>query len=102
MIVLDSDITTILEDDPVRAPILEARIVTFDPDARIAVTTIEERYKGRIAACSKARTAAQYEKAARLLHRTHSLLKEYPVLFFDAAAGRHFDVLRQLKLHIGT
>lgn len=102
MLILDSDITTILEGDPVQSQVIEKKILNFDPVVRIAITTIEERYRGRLAACARARTSADYRLSSAKLLLTHLALSRYVPVPFDDIAQAHFEHMRRLKLRLGT
>jgi tRNA(fMet)-specific endonuclease VapC len=102
MILIDTDVLSRLEDEPIQSPTLSAIILARDPDARITTTTAEERLKGRLADCAAARTTDDYIKACARLVKTLIFLRKFEIELFDTVAGLRFQELVQQKIRIGT
>lgn len=102
MLVLDSDIHSLIEFAESDAPAIRARIIADGREPTVAVVTVQERLRGRIAVCSGAVDPDEYAKATRLLLRTFNALREIRILDFDDRAAGEFRRLKAMKIRIGT
>jgi tRNA(fMet)-specific endonuclease VapC len=68
----------------------------------LAVVTVEESLRGRLAALAKANDGGtRIARYAKLLD-TLDLLNNFPIVPFDQAAESHLQRLRTLRLRIGS
>ena len=103
MLVLDTDVVSLLQyPDTERAQELNAWLAARNRLIAVTVTTFEEQVRGRLAACSRAKTAEAYSHATS---RLSQILTEYQnriLLPFDDRAATEFNRLKRLKVRIGT
>ena len=96
MVVLDTDLLSLLERDSGEAATLRRRL--RGAEAGAVVTTIinfEEQMRGWLAVVARARTMARQIQAYDRLHRFLENYREIPVLDFDARAATEFQRLRK-------
>ena len=68
----------------------------------IAVITVEEQFRGRLAQIRGAKSDADLMQAYQQLRETAHRISRFRILDFDDQAKLEFDSLRQQKLKIGT
>lgn len=102
MVVLDTDILSLIQEGSPAGARAQARLLASGEQQAITVVTVEEQLRGRVSFCARARTPEQYILAARLLRATFDDLQGRTVLEFDSAAASEFHRLRGLKLRVGT
>ena len=68
----------------------------------IAVITVEEQFRGRLAQIRGAKSDSDLMQAYRQLRETAHRIGRFRILDFDDQAKLEFDSLRQQKLRIGT
>lgn len=102
MLVLDTDVLTLVQNGDPAAERLRMRVVESGRTAYVTIVTFEEQVRGRLAECSRANTAAKYAQAAERLRATYEDYRGRNILDFTTAAAAEFDRLKQLKVRIGT
>jgi tRNA(fMet)-specific endonuclease VapC len=103
MVVLDTDLLSLLERDSGEAATLRRRLRSAEAGA--VVTTIinfEEQMRGWLAVVAHARTMARQIQAYDRLHRFLENYREIPVLDFDARAAMKFQRLRKEHRRLST
>lgn len=103
MVVLDTDLLSLLERDGREASTLRRRLRSVEAGA--VVTTIinfEEQMRGWLAIVARARTMARQIQAYDRLHRFLENYREIPVLDFDARAAMEFQRLRKEHRRLST
>jgi len=96
MVVLDTDLLSLLERDSGDAATLRRRL--RGAEAGAVVTTIinfEEQMRGWLAIVARSRTMGRQIQAYERLHRFLENYREIPVLDFDARAAMEFQRLRK-------
>lgn len=103
MLVLDTDIISLLQRGPIPAltPLRE-RIRASGQPVWVTIVSLQEQLRGRLAQCSQARTPEQYIVAARELHETWADYRSRLILDFDERAAAEFRRLKAAKVRIGT
>jgi tRNA(fMet)-specific endonuclease VapC len=103
--ILDTDVFSFVErrDSP-EFTRFRVRAAALEPDDRIATTivTYEEQTRGWLAFAARSRAAAHQVAAYAKLKKHLLTYLDFEVLDFDAAAARHFDHLRSLKLRLSS
>jgi tRNA(fMet)-specific endonuclease VapC len=102
MLVLDSDIHSLIEFADAGSATARARIKADGREPVITIVTVQERLRGRIAACTAATDPDDYIRATRLLRRTFDALKPIRVLDFDGRPAAEFRRLKAARVRIGT
>jgi tRNA(fMet)-specific endonuclease VapC len=102
MLVLDTDVLTLIQNGDPAAARVQARIATSGRTPYVTIVTLEEQFRGRLAGCARAKTPEQYETASRLLRVTFVDYVGRNLLDFDNRAVTEFKRLKQLKIRIGT
>lgn len=97
MIILDTDVVTLLEYGTKDA--LRRRIESVGADEEVAVTIITqmERLQGRFDSILKAATEAELLTAMTRFRATEQLLGGFHLLEIDEGASRQFERLRKNK-----
>lgn len=103
MFVFDTDVFSLIaRGDSPQATRVRGRLrASGGPDA-ITVTTVEERMRGRLAACHRATTPDECVTAARLLRETLEDCAAVRVLDFTPAAATVLRGLKAAKVRVGT
>jgi tRNA(fMet)-specific endonuclease VapC len=79
------------------------RITGHSPgDIGVAVVTVEESLRGRLATVARARDGPARIDRYRLLRATVQLFLTLPVAEYDRAAENQFQQLRALRLGVGS
>lgn len=102
MLVLDTDVLSLVQNGDPAATRLQARIAASGRTPYVTVVTLEEQFRGRLADCARATDPDRYVLAARRLRIT---LEDYTgrnLLDFDDPAATEFKRLKSLKIRIGT
>jgi tRNA(fMet)-specific endonuclease VapC len=102
-LVLDTDVFSIVTraDTPKAARVLDRLRASGERDA-ITIVTVEERMRGRLAACHRATDPEQYVIAARHLHETLEECGTVHVPDFTPGAVGEFRRLKAARIRIGT
>lgn len=102
MLVLDTDVLSLVQNsDPVATTLL-ARIAASGRVPYVTVVTLEEQFRGRLADCARANAPDLYVAASRRLRTTFEGYIGRNLLDFDTRAAAEFARLNQLKVRIGT
>jgi tRNA(fMet)-specific endonuclease VapC len=103
MLVLDTDVFSIItRAESQEAVRVRDRLRASGERDAISIVTVEERMRGRLAACHRATTPEQYAAAARLLHETLEECGTVRILGFTTDAIAEFRRLKAAKIRIGT
>lgn len=102
MLVLDTDVQSLVENGGSDGVVVSGRLIADGRLQTITIVTVQERLRGRIAACSRATDPDEYAKATRLLQRTFEALHGLQILDFDDRAAAEFRRLKAMKIRIGT
>ena len=105
MIILDTDILSLVQRDDAPAGMqIRARIAQLPPDQLIATTIVsyQEQSKGWLAFVAKARTKNQLLAAYTYLQQHLDDYRNMRVLPFDRLASDRFDHLRAAHPRAGT
>lgn len=103
MYILDTDHLSILDRGGDEAQGLSKRLKTVPP-TQIATSIIsyEEQMRGWLEYIAKAQKIEQQVEAYKRLRQQLSNYCKIPILEFDQKAAREFQILKDLKLRIGT
>lgn len=104
MVILDTDVLTLLGRTPVGGTSrLRSRLAAL-PEGQIVTTVIsyEEQTRGWLARIAKARTVAEQVEAYRELLGHLESYRRITVIGFDGAAATHYQMLRKERIRIGT
>ena len=104
MVILDTDVLTILAETPVeRSSVFRARLSEL-PAGQVVTTIIsyEEQTRGWLARIAKAKSVADQVDGYRRLRVHLDSYRRITVVDFDAAAATHFQRRRKEKLRLGT
>lgn len=102
MLVLDTDALSLVQNGGPAAKRLQERIATSGETPFVTVVTMEEQFRGRLAACASASTPEEYAVASHLSRLTFEDYVGRNLLDFDDRAAAEFKRLKQLKIRIGT
>jgi tRNA(fMet)-specific endonuclease VapC len=102
MLVLDTDVLTLVQNGDPAAVRLQTRIAASGRIPYVTVVTMEEQFRGRLADCARATAPDRYVIASRRLRTTFENYIGRNLLDFDDRAVAEFTRLKQLKVRIGT
>jgi tRNA(fMet)-specific endonuclease VapC len=102
MLVLDTDVLTLVQNGGPVAVRLRERIAASGQMPYVTIVTLEEQFRGRLAACSRATTPERYATVSRYLRATFEDYRGRNLLDFDERAAAEFKRLKALKVRIGT
>jgi tRNA(fMet)-specific endonuclease VapC len=102
MLVLDTDVLTLVQNGDPAAARLQARIAACGRVPYVTIVTLEEQFRGRLADCARANTPERYAEASRRLRATFEDYIGRNLIDFDDRAVTEFKRLKQLKVRIGT
>ena len=102
MLVLDTDVLTLVQNGDPAAVRLQARIAASGRIPYVTVVTMEEQFRGRLADCARANNPERYVAASLRLRDTFENYIGRNLLDFDDRAAAEFTRLKQLKVRIGT
>ena len=82
---------------------LRARLVSFAPDeVAVSVVTVEEMLRGRLAILARRSESEACVYAYTKLLETVRFFSTIPVVPYDMACEQQFQVLRALRLRVGS
>jgi tRNA(fMet)-specific endonuclease VapC len=102
MLVLDTDVLTLIQNGDPAATRVQTRIAASGRIPFVTTVTLEEQLRGRLAECARANAPDQYAIAAQRLRATFENYIGRNLLDFDDRAATGFKRLKQLKVRIGT
>jgi tRNA(fMet)-specific endonuclease VapC len=102
MLVLDTDILTLIQIGDPAAARVQARVAASGRVPYVTIVTLEEQFRGRLADRARASDPDRYVVAARRLRATFEDYIGRNLLDFDDRAAGEFKRSKQLKVRIGT
>lgn len=101
--VLDTDLfsITVRGQSPVAVRVRN-RMVADGRQQAIAVVTVQEQLRGRLAACMAAKDDAAYSLATQRLRENLEYFQEAKILDFDTRAVVEYRALKAAKIRVGT
>ena len=102
MLVLDTDVLSLIQNGSPAATRLKARIADSGRTPYVTIVTLEEQFRGRLAVCARATDPERYANATRLLRTTYEDYRSRNLLDFDDRAVAEFRRLKAAKIKIGT
>ena len=102
MVVLDTDLLSLLEWESSHAARPLADRLNTLPDDEIAATIIEEKTRGWLTVLAKAKTIEEQVEAYSRLNQQVRLFANFTVLDFDLVAAYEFKRLRKEHRRLGT
>lgn len=84
-------------------PLLVARVSALSSaESAVAIVSIEEVVRGRLAQIRAAKTEQEYVDAYRRFEDDASQLNQFQILGYGHRASQEFTLLKVLKLRVGT
>jgi tRNA(fMet)-specific endonuclease VapC len=68
----------------------------------LPIVAVEEHLRGRLSSIAKAKDGGARMRQYALLRHSLALIQPYPIAPFDQAAEDQFQILRAMRLRIGT
>lgn len=103
MLLLDTDVMTLLERGGNESVQLKARLEAIPPDdLATTIVSYEEQTRGWLAVSAKARTSEAQIAAYRRLKLHLQIYTRIAVLEYDEKAAAEYERLRRTRIRIGT
>ncbi len=103
MVILDTDMLSLLEQANSSALALQMRLDQIDDDEIVtSVITYEEQMRGWLAKSARADTTEKMLVVYERMQRHLQTFRDLTVLPFDIEAAHQFGKLRQARIRIGT
>jgi tRNA(fMet)-specific endonuclease VapC len=102
MIVMDTDILTLVDNGTPEGIIVRGRMDADGRPQAVTITTAEEKLRGRLLACHRATDPDDYIQATIKLRKTIADLQDRRILDFDDRAADQFRSLKSQRIRIGT
>ena len=103
MLILDTDLLSLLERANSSALTLQLRLDAIDPqDVVTSVISYEEQMRGWLAHSAQADTTQKMLVVYERIQRHLQTFRDLTVLPFDLKAASQFELLRQARIRIGS
>lgn len=102
MLILDTDVLSILEHAGPKAERLSVRFENSTESVATTIVSCEEQVRGWIATLASKRTNTDQIRAYARLRRLLESFCQWQILDFDEAAAVKFQELKNVKIRVGT